>query len=102
MFSLIGVFIYDKLIFIENKIIESHDPALMAMYKMIAAKFERLSNLAHLIMVKYSTVGFALPPLIVTVINYFIHDLGDESYFLTFRTLYVLKMSQKTIKTSTH
>lgn len=92
MFSLIGVFIYDKLIFIENKIIESHDPALMAMYKMIAAKFERLSNLAHLIMVKFTIVTFVLPPLIITGVNYFIYDLAAESYILTYRTLYVLKI----------
>lgn len=89
----------NKLKFLKKKTItESHNhPDLMAMYNMIAAKFERLSNLGYLIIVKFTMVSFVLPPLAITGVNYFIYDLGNESYVLPYRILYVLKRQPSTV-----
>lgn len=40
-------------------------------------------------MAKLSAVGTIAPALLLTVVNYFVYDLGDDSYFLPFPVMYV-------------
>lgn len=54
------------------------------MYNELNRKIEQASHLIHLVLVWVSTSGVVLPPLIVTIINYVIYGLGDESFYLPF------------------
>lgn len=42
----------------------------------------------YFIMAKMSVVGTVLPALMLTLVNYFVYDLRDESYFLPFPVMY--------------
>lgn len=55
-------------------------------------KIERISKLIYFILVKLTPVGIILPALQITLINYFIHDLKDDSYFLSFQIMYVCSL----------
>lgn len=45
---------------------------------------ELMSKVIHFLLAKLTIVGVELPALGLAAINYFIYDLGDESYVLPF------------------
>lgn len=59
-----------------------NNPPMRSKYAELAEKIERMSKIFHFILVKFTLPGFILPALFLTIINYFIHDLGNESYYL--------------------
>lgn len=52
------------------------------MYNGVNVKIERLSKLIHFVLTKLTVVGLELPALAITMINYFVYDLSEESFFL--------------------
>lgn len=54
-------------------------------------KIELISEVVQFIATKLTVAAVALPPLILTVFNYFLYDLKDESYVLPFPVMYVQK-----------
>lgn len=52
-------------------------------------KIERMSKLVYSIFVEASLVGLVIPPLLITLVNYFVYDLSEESYFLPTPVMYV-------------
>lgn len=50
------------------------------MYDEINEKIERISKKLHFAMIKVSYSGTILSPLLTTLANYFINDLGTDSY----------------------
>lgn len=52
-------------------------------------KIELLSEIYHFMVVKLTMPGVVLPAFLLTMINYFIYDLGNDSYFLPFPIVYV-------------
>lgn len=59
-----------------------HDPLNRSKYTTLNGKIEWTSKMIHLILVKVASPGLILPALTLTVINYFIYDLGEESFCL--------------------
>lgn len=53
------------------------------------AKIERLSRLYHVIFIKHFIPIAVIPYLLVTSVNYYILDWGNDSYFLPFPLAYV-------------
>lgn len=60
------------------------------MYNEINEKIERTSKLVYTIFVEASIVGLIVPPIIITLVNYFIYDLKEQSYFLPTPVMYVI------------
>lgn len=60
---------------------------LNSMYRELNAKIERFTQLFHLIIMKISTPLFLLPPLIMSLTNYYISGLGVESFELPIPTM---------------
>lgn len=54
------------------------------MYNKLNKKIELASHIIHLCLVWVSTSGVVVPPLIITIVNYVIYGLGDESFYLAF------------------
>lgn len=50
------------------------------MYKQLSEKIERTSKLVHFAMAKLTMVAATLPPTIKTYVNYYVKNLGDESF----------------------
>lgn len=59
------------------------------MYMELTEKIERMSKLVYSIFVEASLVGLVIPPLLITLVNYFVYDLSEESYFLPTPVMYV-------------
>lgn len=59
------------------------------MYVELNEKIERMSKHVYSIFVEASLVGLVMPPLLITLVNYFIYDLSEESYFLPTPVMYV-------------
>lgn len=70
----------------------------MAAYRKLNADIERVSEMYFLISLRLSIPGGILPPLITTLLNYFVYDLGDESYVIPYPILYVLKYEVKRVE----
>lgn len=66
---------------------EINDPTANAKYHYMHEKIERASKLYYFTVTRYNTPIFYLSSLMSTVINYFVFDLGDESYSLPFALL---------------
>lgn len=67
-----------------NRIKGSQDENLRISYAKFSDKIERMSKLFYLVQVK---IGFAvnmLPTLLISMVNYYILDMEDESFLLTF------------------
>lgn len=67
------------------------------MYREMDAKIERMSKLFYTAYVTITPVVVVLPAILITLVNYYIYDLGDESFYLPFRTVYVSKSLTKLI-----
>lgn len=60
------------------------------MYNEMNEKIERISKLVYSIFVEASIAGLVVPPLLITLVNYFIYDLKEDSYFLPTPVLYAI------------
>ena len=65
------------------------DTALKIKFSELNEKIERISKLIHFILVKLTLAGVELPAFFITLINYFIYDLKDDSYYFSFPIMYV-------------
>lgn len=70
-------------------VVGSSNPISKAIYNKMDAKIHRLVKLFYTVYVKLTLLLILIPPVLVTVVNYYIYDLGDESFYLPFRTVYV-------------
>lgn len=61
------------------------------MYIEMNEKVERISRLVYTIFVEASMAGLLIPPLLITLVNYFVYDLNEESYFLPTPVMYVVE-----------
>lgn len=52
------------------------------MYDDVNGKVEQLSNVMYLILVKINIPICVGAPFITTMVNYYIFDLGDDSFYL--------------------
>lgn len=59
------------------------------MYDKALVKIEKIAGLIYVAIAKLTIPGIVVPALLITTINYFVYDLGDESFFLPFRVMYV-------------
>lgn len=50
------------------------------MYIELNDRIERMSKSMQLIMVKFTCAGFVIPNLMTGLINYYVFDLGEESF----------------------
>lgn len=71
--------------------IGSQNPISKAKYSDLVNNIERMSRFFHFVLTKLTVAGVVLPDLLITLGNYFIYDLGDESYYLSAPMMYVLK-----------
>lgn len=55
------------------------DDGLQTLYNGLNGKIERMCKWLYIAMIKVSIAGTMLPPLLITLVNYYIYDLGDES-----------------------
>lgn len=62
----------------------SEDSNSKAKYIELIEKIERLSQLIHLGVIKLTVPSVVVPALLITLINFFVHNLGAESFFLPF------------------
>lgn len=58
-----------------------------AQYVEMDEKIELTSKLVHFVMAEFSAAGVALPLLLLSYVNYFVFNLGDESFILPFPML---------------
>lgn len=61
-----------------------HDSDLTTMYTQLNHNIERGSEIFHFICARITLACDVLPHLLLTIGNYFVYDLGDESYVLPF------------------
>lgn len=59
-----------------------NDRISKAMYSNVNEKIERVSEIVYFVLVKLNIFAVILPPLITTMVNYYISGLGDESFYL--------------------
>lgn len=59
------------------------------MYIKLNERIERIFKLLHFLFVEMSIVGVVLPAALITIVNYFVYNLGDESWFLPCPAMYV-------------
>lgn len=60
------------------------------MFIEIDEKIDRMANIVYFVGAKLSFLVIGTTDAIVTSVNYFIKDMGDESYFLASPLLYVM------------
>lgn len=58
-------------------------------YAELIEKIERMTGIFYFSLAKVSVSGSFLPAFLITVVNYFIYDLGDKSFYLTVPVMYV-------------
>lgn len=72
-------FIFYKILFKKSG---KNDRISKFMYDNVNRKVEQLSQILYILLVKLDIPGCVLPPFIATMVNYYIYDLGDESFYL--------------------
>lgn len=60
------------------------DPVSKFKYSDLNKKIELFSEIYYISVVKLSMSGVVLPAFFLTSINYFIYDMGDDSFFLSY------------------
>lgn len=73
----------------KNPFLESNDPVAVANYTKLNEKIEWASGWYYFLLVKFSSLGCMIPAVFLTIVNYTIYDMGDESYFLPLPIAYV-------------
>lgn len=63
--------------------------ATKTMYSELNTKIEQATRAFYFIGVKVTTLFSSIPFAILTLYNYFVSDLGDESYYLSVPVMYV-------------
>lgn len=58
-------------------------------YSETIAKIEQMSKFMHIVLVEMTSIGILIPAVIITLINFYVYDLGDRSYFLAYPMMYV-------------
>lgn len=66
-----------------------YKPASIAIYTELIQKIEFTSKWCYLILADAGTAGSVLPLLLLTIVNYFIFELGDDSFMLPWPMLCV-------------
>lgn len=74
--------------------IELNDPISKAKYTQIDEKIEQMSHLIELILMKITIPGCLIPVLITTAINFFIHNLGNESFYMQSPMMSVIRIKK--------
>lgn len=69
--------------------LESNDPVATANYRKLNEKIEWASECYYFLLVKFSTLGCMIPASCLTILNYAIFNMGDDSYFLPLPIAYV-------------
>lgn len=54
----------------------------MAKYDQMIEKIELISRIFQFILYKFSLAITVIPPLLLSAVNYYILELGDDAYFL--------------------
>lgn len=72
-----------------NLTTESWNLLLLLKYHNLNVKIERMSGILHSLATKVSTVGIIMPSVLTTTYNYFILNLGHESYYLSYPLWFV-------------
>lgn len=70
--------------------IEIDNQATATKYRQLHAKIEQMCRFFNITLVQITVPMFVLPVLFVTIFNYFILDLGDESFYLSSPISYVI------------
>lgn len=63
-------------------------PHAKSTYNDLIVKIEKMCDFMYFVLVDVSLVGFLLPALLITLINYYVYDLNEESYILPAPTMY--------------
>lgn len=66
-----------------------HNLESRRMYIELNDKIERIFKLLHFLFVEMSIIGVVLPAAVITIINFYVYNLGDESFFLPCPAMYV-------------
>lgn len=69
---------------------ELSDPNPKTIYLEMDEKMDRMANWTYFILAKLTFPIFVSSNLLLTVVNYFVLDMGDDSYFLPSPILYAL------------
>lgn len=67
----------------------SFNPISKAKFSDVSDRIERMSKFFHFVLTKLTLVGVVAPSAIMTVYNYYINDLGEESFYLPVSVMYV-------------
>lgn len=70
---------------------DSHNPVSNFAFAAINRKIERMSKLIYFSMLKINAPGIMLPSFFISMINYYVLDLGDKSFSLLCPVMYVMK-----------
>lgn len=62
---------------------------LHSIYDELNVKIEKMCNLTYIVFVYGSLLGFLLPALFATLVNYFVFDLKKDSYILPVPAMYI-------------
>lgn len=54
------------------------------LYYEVIVRIKRISELSYNVLVEASTVGIFQPYVLITIVNYFIFDLKNESFYLPY------------------
>lgn len=65
----------------------AYEPTSTVIYEEFNANIERASKIFHFILTRLVPMGTILPLSLLSMVNYFIFDLADESFVLPFPLL---------------
>lgn len=63
-------------------------------YSELSGKIEKFSKWAYFCLVYANVIGILIPPSLLSFVNYYIYDLGDESFELVSPIMYVKNVAQ--------
>lgn len=61
----------------------TESPDAAKKYVELIEKIERMAELCYFALTKVSVNGAFLPAFLITVVNYFLYDMGEKSFYLT-------------------
>lgn len=69
--------------------VESDDAMLKAKYSELSENIERMSALIHVVFIKFIVPVLIVPAMLISLVNYYMFDMGDESFDLACPVMYV-------------